>query len=173
MATVNSYLRSLVKDYTKSKSSKSVYYNLDKYHTIRVSDHLSTTFGANYFIQIIIPFNKSRTYIVVYERVIMQFKFAELKTFLQTMFLIASRESEKLKKEKQDPSIFEISGTPKEMVNQVKIVYDYFGKFSKKQFKRLLGISTIEELDEKKLMPFLKLEVGRRFFINRKIKVKV
>lgn len=99
MATVNSYLRSLVKEYIKSKSTKSVYYILNKNHIIRVSDHVSTANPGQFFVQIITPFNKTRVYIVLYKNNIMQFNFAELKTFLQTILLIAhvSAEASKIK----------------------------------------------------------------------------
>lgn len=179
MATVNSYLRSLVKECIKSKSTKSVYYILNKNHIIRVSDHVSTANPGQFFVQIITPFNKTRVYIVLYKNNIMQFNFAELKTFLQTILLIAhvSAEASKIEKanrEKKEISfISEISGTPEEMLKQVKVVYESLGRNAKKKFRDLFGIESIDSLDKTTLMQFLKSKIVRNFFKNRKIEVKV
>ena len=179
MATVNSYLRSLVKDYTKSKSTKSVYYTLNKNHIIRVSDHINTTCPNQFFVQIVTPFNKTRVYIVLYKNNIMQFNFAELKTFLQTILLIThvSAETSKIekanRKKKEISFISEISGTPEEMLKQVKVVYESLGRNAKKKFRDLFGIESIDSLDKTTLIQFLKSKIVRNFFKNRKIEVKV
>lgn len=180
MATVNSYLRSLVKEHIKSKSTKSVYYILNKNHIIRVSDHVSTANPGQFFVQIITPFNKTRVYIVLYKNNIMQFNFAELKTFLQTILLIAhvSAEASKIEKanrerKKEISFISEISGTPEEMLKQVKVVYESLGRNAKKKFRDLFGITSIDSLDKTTLMQFLKSKIVRNFFKNRKIEVKV
>lgn len=179
MATVNSYLRSLVKEYIKSKSTKSVYYILNKNHIIRVSDHVSTANPSQFFVQIITPFNKTRMYIVLYKNNIMQFNFAELKTFLQTILLIAhvSAEASKIEKANREKKeinfISEISGTPEEMLKQVKVVYESLGRNAKKKFRDLFGIESIDSLDKTTLMQFLKSKIVRNFFKNRKIEVKV
>lgn len=179
MATVNSYLRSLIKDYTKSKSTKSIYYNLNKTHIIRVSDHINTTCPSQFFVQIVTPFNKTRVYIVLYKNNIMQFNFAELKTFLQTILLIvhvSAEESriEKANREKKEINfVSEISGTPEKMLDQVKIVYESLGKKAKKKFRDLFGIESIDSLDKVTLIQFLKSKIVRNFFKNRKIEIKV
>lgn len=176
MATVNSYLRSLIKDIKKSKTSKSTYYTLDKKHIIRVSDHISTTYAQNYFIQIVTPFNKSRTYIAVYENNVMQFNFAELKTFLQTMFMLAHEEEveTKLKKNWENTLHFvEISGSPDEVLEQIKEVYECLPITAQKRFRKLLKISNINDLKKEKLIPFLQSKPGKIFFQTRKIKINV
>lgn len=179
MATVNSYLRSLVKDYTKSKSTKSVYYTLNKNHIIRVSDHINTTNPSRFFVQIVTPFNKTRVYVVLYKDNIMQFTFAELKTFLQTILLIVHVNEEKAKAEKANQKrkklgpLSEISGTPEEVLEQVKVFYSSLGKNGRKKFRNLMGIADINSLNEIVLMQFLKSKVVRNFFKNRKIEVKV
>lgn len=179
MATVNSYLRSLVKEYIKSKSTKSVYYILNKNHIIRVSDHVSTANPGQFFVQIITPFNKTRVYIVLYKNNIMQFNFAELKTFLQTILLIVhvNKEETKVAKANQERKklnfLSEISGTSKEILEQVKTVYQSLGKSAKKEFRDLFGIESIDFLNEIVLMQFLKSKIVRNFFKNKKIEVKV
>ena len=179
MATVNSYLRSLVKDYRQSKSTKSVYYTLNKNHIIRVSDHINTTCPSQFFVQIVTPFNKTRVYIVLYRNNIMQFSFAELKTFLQTILLIVHVNEEEIKVAKANQEkkklnfLSEISGTSEEILEQVKTVYQSLGKSAKKKFRDLFGIENIDSLDETTLMQFLKSKIVRNFFKNRKIEMKV
>ena len=67
----------------------------------------------------------------------------------------------------------EISGTPEEVLEQVKVFYNSLGKNGRKKFRNLMGITDINSLNEIVLMQFLKSKVVRNFFKNRKIEVKV